>query len=364
VENKTESRERELLAEATRVAEIFSKHAAEHDRDASLPVEALDAIAASPIHTALFDGASWSLFAQIVGILAKADASAATIWVMHQGASWVVRALPDPALAASLEAKVRAGAWVVNALSEPTGGNLFLLPLQSAERVEGGWRISGAKRYISGCERANYVFLNVLCDGVPGFFIIDRDSSMEIEDIWDTMGLRATRSQLIHFNGTFLPDARRARVTFEDPNPIPVGFSWLSLGVARAAMEFAIDYAKTRILPRTNQPMCHLQSVQFAVAEMAMSLDAAESLAMRAAAMMDAKDPRAGLFHIESKAVANETAAKVATLALKIAGGTGYLKRLPIERYVRDAMGGQLMAWSTEVTRDFVGKLLLGLPPG
>ena len=83
----------------------------------------------------------------------------------------------------------------------------------------------------------------------------------------------------------------------------------------------------------------------------------------QAAAANDAKDPRAGILHFEAKVAANEAATKIAGSALKISGGTGYLKKLPIERHFRDAASGQLMAWSTEVTRDFLGKMLLGLPP-
>jgi len=149
----------------------------------------------------------------------------------------------------------------------------------------------------------------------------------------------------------------------EDPNPIPVGLPWLSIGIARAAMEFAIEYAKGRMLPLKNQPLSHMQWVQFAVADMAITLDSATALAMRGAAANDSKDPHAGILHFEAKVAANEAAAKIAASALKISGGTGYLKKLPIERHFRDAVSGQLMAHSTEVARDFLGKLLLGLPP-
>ena len=128
-------------------------------------------------------------------------------------------------------------------------------------------------------------------------------------------------------------------------------------------MEFAIDYAKGRQLPLKNQRLSQQQWVQFAVADMAITLDAATALAKHAAAANDAKDPRAGILHFEAKVAANEAATKIAGSALKISGGTGYLKKLPIERHFRDAASGQLMAWSTEVTRDFLGKMLLGLPP-
>ncbi|HYH94888.1 acyl-CoA dehydrogenase family protein, partial [Hyalangium sp.] len=68
---------------------------------------------------------------------------------------------------------------------------------------------------------------------------------------------------------------------------------------------------------------------------------------------------------MQAKVVANEAAVSISTAALELAGGSGYLRSRPIERYVRDAMSGPVMAWSAPVIRDFLGKALLGLmgPP-
>lgn len=354
--------EADLLAEATRISEILARHAAEHDRDASFPSEGIDAVLASPIHTALLDGASWSTFCLIVGALAKGDPSAATAWLMHQGAAAPFSTLPDPALVSFFEGELRRGAWFGNALSEPTSGNLFLMPQQVARPVDGGFRLSGAKRFVTSCERSKYLLTNALCNDEPAFFIIDKDDSIVIEDIWDAMGMRGTRSQLLHMNDTLLPNARRVRP--DKANPIPMGLPWLSIGVAEAAMEFAIAYAKERKLPPKDLPLSQMQWVQFAVADMAIQIEAARALGLRAAAATDENDPAAGLVQMKAKVAANGMACEVATAALRISGGSGYLKRLPIERHLRDAMSGQIMALSTEVIRDFLGKMLLGVGPG
>jgi alkylation response protein AidB-like acyl-CoA dehydrogenase len=361
--NKDRLWEANLLAEATRISEILASHAADHDRDASFPSEGIDAVLSSPIHTALLDGATWTTFCLIVGILAKGDPSAATAWLMHQGSAMAFSTLPDPAAVSFFEGEWRRGAWFGNALSEPTSGNLFLMPQQVARPVDGGFRLSGKKRFVTNCERSKYLLTNALCNGEPAFFIIDKDDSIVIEDIWDAMGMRGTRSQLLSMNDTFLPDARRVRAG-DKPNPIPVGLAWLSIGVAEAAMEFAIAYAKERRLPPKDLPLSQMQWVQFAVADMAIQLEAARALGLRAAAATDENDPAAGLLQMKAKAAANEMACEVATAALRISGGSGYLKRLPIERYLRDAMSGPIMAWSTEVIRDFLGKMLLGVGPG
>lgn len=353
--------ETDLLKEAERIQALLAEQAAKHDRETTFPKEGKEAMNRSPLNTALLDGASWLTFGRIVSILSRGDASFGTVWLMHQGVSVALRALVDPAQAAFMEAELRHGAWFGNALGEPTSGNQFLMPLLQARRVEEGWRLTGAKRFVSGGEGAKYLLTSALCDGQPGFFLIDKDDSVRVEEIWDPMGMRATRSQLLHFQDTLLPESRRLRIDPTQPNAIAVGLPWISIGIAEAAMGFAIGYAKERRLPPENKPLAELQWIQFSVADMSTRLEAARSLAMRSATATDQRAPDSLFLQMQAKAVANEAAIAIATAALEIAGGSGYLRSRPIERYVRDAMSGPLMAWSPAVTRDILGRALLGL---
>ncbi|CAN98973.1 Acyl-CoA dehydrogenase [Sorangium cellulosum So ce56] len=361
----------ELLAEAERISAVLAEHAARHDRDATFPIEGLAATIRSPINTALLGGAagddaarapcSWLTFGRIVALLARGDASFATAWLMHQGAMSVYRALVDPGERSRFEQAIRRGAWVGNALSEPTSGNMFLVPRQVARKAEGGYRLTGEKRFVTGCEHADFFFTAAVCDGQPAFFLLDKDDSIAIEPVWDTLGMRATRSQIVRFQGTLLPESRRLAVDPTAPNPIPNGLGWLSVGIAEAAMAAAGAYAKERVLPPGDRPIAELQWVQFAVADMSLRLEAARALAMRTAAALDAGDPSYGLLQLQSKVVANEAAVAIATSALEIAGGAGYMRSRPIERHLRDAMSGPIMALSGPAIRDIVGKALLGV---
>lgn len=355
----------DLLAEAERLQVVLAEHAAKHDRETSFPEEGRELIIRSPLNTALLDGASWHTFGRIVSILSRGNASFGTVWLMHQGSGISFLALPDPAQVAFFMNEFRRGVWFGNALSEPTSGNMFLMPRQEAHRVEGGWRLSGAKRFVSGCEHAKYLLTNAVCDGQPAFFLIDKDASIRVEDVWDTMGMRATRSQLLHFQDTLLPESRMLRLDPTQPNPIGAGLPWISIGIAEAALAFAIDYARERKLPPENRPIAEMQWIQFAVADMSIRLEAARSLAMRSAIATDQRQPDFPILHLQAKVMANETAVAIATSALELAGGSGYMRSRPIERYVRDAMSGPLMALSPAVIRDFLGKTLLGLqgPP-
>nr|CAO98842.1 hypothetical protein [Stigmatella aurantiaca DW4/3-1] len=341
----------------------MAEHSARHDQDTTFPDEGKEAISRSPLNTSLLEGASWLTFGKMVSLLSRGNASFGTLWLMHQGAGITFLALQDPQQRAFFDAEFRRGAWFGNALSEPTSGNMFLMPYQEARRVEGGWRLSGAKRFVSGCEHAQYLITNALCEGQPGFFLIDKDASIHVEDIWDTMGMRATRSQLLHLQDTFLPDSRRLMLDPSQPNAIAMGLPWISIGLAEAALAFAIGYAQERKLPPENKALAQMQWVQFAVAEMSTRLEAARSLAIRGALATDRREPDAPMLQMQAKMVANEAALSVATSALELAGGSGYLRSRPIERYVRDAHSGPLMAWSAPVIKDFLGKALLGLLP-
>ena len=281
---------------------------------------------------------------------------------MHVGAATSLIALSEPDTAAFFAEEFRSGKRFSNALSEPTSGNLFLVPLQAAEPVEGGWTLSGAKRFVSGCEIADYFLVNALVDGIPTFFGVDRSEAIEFIPIWDTMGLRASRSQLMSLSGLVLREDRRCRPPGTDtPNPIGTGVPWLSVGVAEAAFDALVEHAGERIIPTTGKSLAHMQWIQFEVAEAHAAIQSARLLASRAMWLADHNSPEALPAAILAKLVANQVAQRVAELGVKVGGATGYLRTSPIQRHFRDAQAGALMAYSVEVCRDFVGKSVLGI---
>jgi alkylation response protein AidB-like acyl-CoA dehydrogenase len=261
-----------------------------------------------------------------------------------------------------MAARWRDGARFANALSEPTSGNMFLIPMQPGVAAEGGWTLDGAKRFVSGCEVADHLLVNASIDGMPSFFGVDPDGTVSYTDIWDTLGLRATRSQLISFDGTLLRADRRCRPPGPaDPNPIGHGLAWLSIGVGEAAFTALAEHASGRVIPSTGQPLSHMQWVQFDAADARVDLRAARLLAARSCALADAGSPDATPAAVEAKLFANKVAASVAELGLRVGGANGYLATSPIQRHFRNAQAGWLMAYSVEVCRDFVGKRALGV---
>jgi alkylation response protein AidB-like acyl-CoA dehydrogenase len=348
----------------------FRARAPELEESATLPVDNLRELHASGLDAAFLpvglggDGASMRTFGRVVGAIADACPSTACIWLMHMGAAVGLAQMAPPPVGERFAAALRDGKRFANALSEPTSGNLFLTPLQTAEPVDGGWSLDGAKRFVSGSEIADHLLVNALIDGVPTFFGIDPDDTVTSVDIWDTMGLRATRSQLLTFSGTLLPTDRRCRPPEgADANPIAVGLPWLSIGLAEAALADLRAHAGGRVLPTTGEPLSHMQWVQFATADAWIALRGARLLAELACWYADAAPERFLPAAFEAKLAANEAARQVADVAMRAGGASGYLKSSPIERHFRNAQAGGLMAYSVEVCRDVVGKAALGITP-
>lgn len=346
----------------------FADRAEEIDRDGTLPAQNLKEIHASGINTLLLskehDGAevTYRTFGRVLGIIARGCPSTATIWLMHVGAATALVVLGNPDTVETYAAAWRNGARFASALSEPTSGNQFLVPLQRGVPTEGGWHLSGAKRFVSGCETADHFLVNALIDDEPSFFAVDRDEGMEFIDIWDSMGLRGTRSQLVRMDGVLLREDRRGRTLGpNDPNPIGVGLPWLSIGVAEAALAALLDHARTRTIPSTGEPLANMQWLQFEIADARIALEGARLLAGKTLWLADNESPETLVSSIEAKLAANEMARQVASLALRAGGGSAYLKPHPIERHFRDAQSGGLMAYSAEVCRDFIGKQVLGI---
>ena len=361
------SHEQQLLDRVRELTPGFAAAAAGYDDRAEIHVAALDALHAAGTSRALLpaalggEGISYLAFGELIGLIAAADPSVATIALMHGGAGVGLAQLTRDSAGDFFAGQFLAGRRFANALSEPASGNRFLNPQHEAAPAEGGWLLDGAKRFVSGSEIADYLLVNVLVDNQPTFFGVPLpDQSVSVIPIWDTLGLRATRSQLLSFDKTLLSPAYRGRA----PGPgdfaaIPAGLPAISLGIADAALAALAGHARTRII--LGAPLSHQQWVQHEVADAQTRLAAAHALYQQALRQADRGDPAFFGALDRAKYLANKTAVAVAQLGVRIGGASGYLKTSPIQRHFRDAQAGQLMAYSTEVLATEIGRDVLGV---
>lgn len=358
--------ERHWVTTAEGLAAKFATTAAAYDESTEVPRENLEALHASGLDQALLprefggEGLSYRSYGEIVRLLSAACPSTACIWVMHIGAAVGLVQMSTPDVGRFYADELIAGRRFANALSEPSGGNLFLLPQQHATPTEGGFTLSGAKRFTSGCEIADHFLVNALVDNTPTFFGVAADPTIRYLPIGDTMGMRANGSRLVEFTNTLLrADRRCPPPTQHRPNHIGSGIAFLSLGVADAAIDALTSHARSRVIPTTGEPLATMQWLRFDLATVHSQLEAAGMYARHMSWLADVNDAGFNSATLRAKLLANQVALDAAQLALKAGGGSGYLSTSPIQRILRDAYAGWVMAYSVEVCRDRISAELL-----
>src|SRR5215470_6929360 len=147
-----------------------------------------------------------------------------------------------------------------------------------------------------------------------------------------------------------------AMKTFEASRP---GVAAMAVGVARAAAEYATEYARTRV--QFGRPVGQNQAVAFMLADMRAAVDAARLLTWRAAWMARQGKPLASAEGSMSKLVAGETAVRVTEQAIQILGGNGYTRDYPVERWHRDAKIFTIFEGTSEIQRMLIGRAVTGL---
>jgi alkylation response protein AidB-like acyl-CoA dehydrogenase len=147
-----------------------------------------------------------------------------------------------------------------------------------------------------------------------------------------------------------------AMKTFEASRPAVAA---MAVGVARAAVEYATEYARTRV--QFGRPIGQNQGVAFQLADMQASVDAARLLTWRAAWMARQGKPFDHAEGSMSKLVAGETAVRVTEQAIQVLGGNGYTREYPVERWHRDAKIFTIFEGTSEIQRMIIGRALTGL---
>jgi alkylation response protein AidB-like acyl-CoA dehydrogenase len=269
------------------------------------------------------------------------------------------------------------------ALHGEAGNDLpLLLSSSSAERVDGGWKVTGHKIFGSLTPVWTYGGFHAMDTSNPdapqivhGFLPRDADG-YQIIDTWDTLGMRATQSQDTVLDGAFVPDELCPLVCpvgFAGAGPFHLSvFAWALLGFASVyygAAKRAFDMTVERMPQRTSvaltHSMAHHPEVQHNVAEMRMDLDAAEALLDRTAA-----DWANGVEHADwpvrlvgTRYTVILNAFKIADRALDLSGGAAAFKRSRLEQLYRDIRMGRFHPGNTLLAHELIGKLCLGVDP-
>ncbi len=254
------------------------------------------------------------------------------------------------------------------ALTEPDAGSDVSGVKTTAVREGDEYVLNGSKMFITNAGHASYVTLFASTDrskghkGLTAFVVPTDDPGVTIEKHLDKMGQRSTDTSAIAFQDVRVPVENRlgeegdgfkiAMQTLDFTRP---GTAIGAVGVARAAYELAVDYARERT--QFGMPIAMNQGVNFLVADMATEIEAARLLCWQAAWMLDnGFGRRSTLYSSFAKRFAADTAMKVTTDAVQIFGGYGYMKEYPVEKLMRDAKLFQIYEGTSQIQRLVIAK--------
>jgi alkylation response protein AidB-like acyl-CoA dehydrogenase len=299
-------------------------------------------------------------------------------WV---GIAAEMRRLGDPGLEWLLE---EAGRGEIFAAGHAEAGNDLpaLLSTAKAERVDGGYRVTGHKMFGSLTPVWTRLGIHAMDTDDPAgpqtiHFFMPRDTpGYTIKETWDTLGMRATRSDDTVLDGAFIPDRYVGRIIPAGGMDLFIlclfavalsGISSVYLGIAHRALDLAVQTARKRTSLALTRSMAYNAEVQHNVARMAMRLEAIDAQLDRLVNDWDNNADHGGRWPLKivaAKYNVVEGAKDIVDRAMSISGGTGMFKTSELERLYRDVRCGGFHPANTLLAPEIVGKIALGIDLG
>ena len=247
------------------------------------------------------------------------------------------------------------------ALTEPNAGSDPVRQTTKAVRDGDSYILNGTKRFITSGKNAGVIIVTAKTDdtqrhkGISAFLVKKGTPGFTIGQLEDKMGLRASDTVDLLFEDCRIPAEDRLgeegegfKIAMTGLDGGRIGISAQSVGVAQAALDAAIQYAKER--EQFGQSISRFQGLRWIVADMATEIEAARQLMLSASAMKDRGEnytAQASMAKLFSSEMVNRVTAK----ALQIHGGYGYIKEYPVERYYRDARVFTIYEGTSEIQR-------------
>ncbi len=255
------------------------------------------------------------------------------------------------------------------ATTEPGAGSDAASMTTTATRADGGYVLRGQKSWISngGVGQLYVVFATVApgtrSKGVTAFVLEKGDEGLAFGAPMRKMGQRAIVNAEMFLEDCFVPEDRRLgdegqgfyglMRTFDESR---VGLGASAVGLARAALEYAVAYAKERV--QFGKPIAEHQAVAFRLADMALKVEAARLLVLSAARKLDAGEP-APKEAAMAKLAASEAAMWCTWAAVQTLGGWGYSREYPVEKWMRDAKLEEIEEGTSDIQRLIISRRLL-----
>ncbi|HET8681548.1 MAG TPA: acyl-CoA dehydrogenase family protein [Micromonosporaceae bacterium] len=378
----------EPAATARLLAPRFAARAEAYDRSGAFPVDDFADLRAAgllglmvPAHLG-GAGASFAEYAEVACELARGNGATALIFNMHASVTGALGAVtdelagalgvPDEALAAKdrLLQAAAGGAWYAVAMSERGAGSRLSQLSTVYESVDGGFRVKGAKTFVSGaghCDGYLVAARNAEAPDLVSQFLVPAGlDGLTVEETWDSLGMRATGSHDLHLDDVVVPaqallggvEGLALVLAHLLPHWMVASYAAVYVGVAQAAVDAAVAHVTARgvadlpaVRARIGRADAAVAAARLAVAEAARRVDAA------------AGEPGTNRWVWRAKLLAGTTAMEVAASMLEAAGTSASRRGHPLERLYRDARCGSLQPATSDVCADWLGVAALGGDP-
>lgn len=241
--------------------------------------------------------------------------------------------------------------------------------VQTTARQEGdSWVLDGTKCFITNASHADWYTVFARTEGSRGtggisVFVVPRQAGVRINGRADLMGQRASDTATISFDHVVIPSdhligaqGQGFELAMQSLDCTRVGVAALATGLARAAMECAVDHATTRV--QFDRPLAANQAIQMLIADMSTKIHLARLATQHAADLIDRGTPNT-LASSHAKRFAADSAMEVTTDAVQVLGGAGLLRNNPTEKFIRDAKPFQIYEGTAQIQRLVIARATL-----
>ena len=370
--------EQRLIRDTARsyAREHIAPHAAQWDREATFPAEALAGLAELGFYGMLVPeqhggcDIGYVAAALVLEEIGVADAACSTIVsvtnsvgcmpLLQYGTAQQQRDFLSPL--------ARGEKLAAFCLTEPQAGSDASGLRTRAERQGDSYVLNGTKQFITSGKNADLAIVFAVTDptagkrGISAFVVPTDTPGYRVASVEAKMGQRASDTCQIVFEHCSIPavnllgdEGQGYKIALGNLEGGRIGIAAQCIGIARAALEAATLYSRER--EAFAKPLSEHQAVSFKLADMATQIAAARQLTLHAAALKDADEPCLSEASM-AKLFASEMAERVCSDAIQIHGGYGYLQDFPVERYYRDVRACQIYEGTSEVQKMVISRAL------
>jgi len=312
----------------------------------------------------------YEAYAQVVEEIAAGDGSVSTLVSVHNAPTGEILEKFGTVEQKDRWLRPMASGEVVGsfALTESAAGSDASGVRTRAVRTNSGYVINGSKQFISNASYGKTTILFAVTDpsagkkGISAFVVANDTPGFSVSRVEHKLGQKASDSCALSFDDLQVSDDQRIgeegqglKIALSTLESGRIGIAAQSVGMARAALDYAIGYAKER--KQFGRPIIEHQAVGFRLVEAKTKLAAARELTLRAARLKDAGQPALEAAAM-AKLFASEAAESICSAAIQTLGGYGYLADYPVERIYRDVRVCQIYEGTSDVQKIILQRML------